>query len=52
LRSREDAALRDALQQAGQGADPLIAEHIAWALSAPVPPAALSSGPLSVGASE
>jgi epoxyqueuosine reductase len=50
LRQREDAALRAALLRAGQGADALVAEHIAWALSAPPAPAALSCGP-SVGAS-
>lgn len=52
LRRRDDAALRAALQRAGQGADAVVAEHIAWALSAPREPAALSSGPLSVGAFE
>jgi len=52
LRVHDDAGLRAALHQAGQGADPLVAEHIAWALSAPAAPAALSSGPLSVGALE
>lgn len=52
LRARDDPALRAALQQAGQGADAMVAEHIAWALSAPSAPAALSSGPLSVGAFE
>ena len=50
LRARDDAALRAALQRAGQGADELVAEHIAWALSAPAAPAALSSPPPSVGA--
>lgn len=55
LRVRDDAGLRAALVLAGQGADALVAEHIAWALSAPPSsaelPAALSSGP-SVGALE
>ncbi len=52
LRLRDAPELRVALQHAGQGADALVAEHIAWALSAPSAPAALSSGPLSVGALE
>jgi epoxyqueuosine reductase len=52
LRQREDAGLRAALQRAAQGADALVAEHIAWALSSSAGPAALSSGPLSVGAFE
>ncbi len=43
LHLRDDAALRAALQRAGEGADALVAEHIAWALSAPAAPAALSS---------
>ncbi len=45
LRQRDDPALRAALQQAGQGADALVAEHIAWALSAPQAAGALSSRP-------
>lgn len=52
LRARDDAPLRAALQRAGQGAGAVVAEHIAWALSAPAAPAALSSGPQSVGAIE
>lgn len=52
LRARDDAPLRAALERAGQGAGAVVAEHIAWALSAPVAPAALSSSPLSVGAFE
>lgn len=52
LRQRDDAPLRAALQRAGQVADAVVAEHIAWALSAKPEPAALSSGPLSVGAFE
>lgn len=52
LRQRDDAPLRAALQRAAQGADPLVTEHIDWALSAPVPAAALSSGVPSVGALE
>jgi epoxyqueuosine reductase len=52
LRVRDDLTLRAALQQARHGADELVAEHIAWALSAPASPAALSSGPLTVGARE
>lgn len=52
LRARDDAPLRAALQRAGQGAGAVVAEHIAWALSAPAAPAALSSGPLSVGVFE
>ena len=50
LRLRDDATLRAALQRAGQGCGALVAEHIGWALSAPVAGAALSSGPPSVGA--
>ncbi|HEY1130045.1 MAG TPA: tRNA epoxyqueuosine(34) reductase QueG [Roseateles sp.] len=50
LRARDDAALRAALQRAGQGADALVAEHLAWALSAPRAAGALSSGPPSAGA--
>jgi len=50
LRARDDADLREALQRAGQGADALLAEHVGWALSAPPPVAALSSGPPSAGA--
>ncbi|MFT7773677.1 tRNA epoxyqueuosine(34) reductase QueG [Roseateles sp.] len=52
LRVRDDAALRAALQRAGQGSDALVAEHIAWALSAPRSAGALSSGTPSVGAFE
>ncbi|MFG6489566.1 tRNA epoxyqueuosine(34) reductase QueG [Roseateles sp. BYS78W] len=52
LRQRDDAALRAALQRAGQGADELVAEHIAWALSAAPDAAALSSGPSPVGVLE
>ncbi|WP_457390492.1 tRNA epoxyqueuosine(34) reductase QueG [Roseateles sp. P5_E1] len=52
LRVRDDSTLRGALQQAGHGADEVVTEHIAWALSAPESPAALSSGPLTVGARE
>ncbi|MFG6413524.1 tRNA epoxyqueuosine(34) reductase QueG [Roseateles sp. DC23W] len=33
LHRRDDARLRAALQRAGQGADALVAEHIAWALA-------------------
>jgi len=33
LRQRDDAALRAALQAAGQGADDLVREHIDWALA-------------------
>ncbi len=43
LHQRDDTALRAALQRAGEGADTLVAEHIAWALSAPAASAALSS---------
>ena len=50
LRTRDDPSLRAALVRAGQGADALVAEHIAWALSAQPPAAALSSGPPPVGA--
>jgi len=52
LRRQDDAALRGALQSAEQGADELVREHIAWALSAPTAVAALSSHPLSVGVTE
>jgi len=52
LRLRDDTALRAALQRAVPGADALVAEHMAWALSAPTRPAALSSEPPSVGAFE
>jgi epoxyqueuosine reductase len=52
LRQRDDTALRAALHRAAHGADALVAEHLAWALSAPAAPAALSSSPLSVGALE
>lgn len=52
LHRQDDAALRDALRRAAQGADALVAEHIAWALSAPAAAAALSSDPLSVGVTE
>lgn len=48
LRAQDDAGLRAALQRAGQGAAPLVQEHMAWALSAPVPALALSSGPPSL----
>ncbi len=50
LRQRDDPALRDALARAGQGADALVAEHVGWALSAPVASATLSSAPPFVGA--
>lgn len=50
LRQADDPELRAALNRAGQGADDLVAEHIAWALSAPPARGALSSGPPSVGA--
>ena len=46
LRRQDDPLLRQALVRAGQGADALVAEHIAWALSAPPPSQALSSDPL------
>ncbi|KQW43345.1 MULTISPECIES: tRNA epoxyqueuosine(34) reductase QueG [unclassified Roseateles] len=52
LRIRDDAGLRAALRRAGQGADALVAEHIAWALSAPPASAALSSEPPCPGATE
>ncbi|NCT84978.1 MAG: tRNA epoxyqueuosine(34) reductase QueG [Comamonadaceae bacterium] len=52
LRAGEDAALRAALQRAGEGTDALVAEHIAWALSAPPGAGALSSGPPDAGVSE
>ncbi len=45
LRQGDDAGLRAALNRAAQGADALVAEHIAWALSAPAAAEALSSGP-------
>jgi epoxyqueuosine reductase len=51
LHVRDDAGLRAALAHAGQGADALVAEHMAWALSAQPASGALSSGP-SVGAPE
>jgi epoxyqueuosine reductase len=50
LRQHDDATLREALRRAGQGADALVVEHIAWALSAPAAAAALSSAPLTNGA--
>lgn len=50
LRQRDNAPLRAALARAGQGADGLVAEHIEWALSAPVASATLSSAPLTNGA--
>ncbi|RZL37925.1 MAG: tRNA epoxyqueuosine(34) reductase QueG [Rubrivivax sp.] len=50
LRQRDDPHLRAALERAGEGAEALVAEHIAWALSAPQPPRPLSSGTSSVGA--
>lgn len=50
LRQADDPELRAALNRAGQGADDLVGEHIAWALSAPPARGALSSGPPSVGA--
>jgi epoxyqueuosine reductase len=50
LRERDDPGLRAALLHAGQGADALVAEHIAWALSATPAAAALSSGPPPAGA--
>jgi epoxyqueuosine reductase len=50
LHAREDAGLRAALQRAGQGADALLGEHIAWGLSSAPASAALSSDPPSVGA--
>lgn len=49
LRRRDDAALRAALQRALPGADALVAEHFAWALSAAGAAAALSSGSLPAG---
>ena len=49
LRQRDEPGLRAALQQAGEGADPVVAEHIAWALSAPDAGGALSSGPPHLG---
>lgn len=52
LRRRDDPALRAALQRAGQGAGALVSEHVAWALSAPCEPGALSSGPPPVGDTE
>ena len=52
LRVRDDAGLRHALARALPEADALVAEHIAWALSAPVPAAALSSPQTVVGAVE
>ncbi len=48
LRTRDDPCLRAVLERAGQGADALVAEHIAWALSAPQASGALSSGPPSL----
>jgi len=45
LRARDDPGLRAALMHVGQGADALVAEHIAWALSAPPSAGALSSRP-------
>jgi epoxyqueuosine reductase len=45
LRQRDDPALRAALQRAAQGADALVAEHVAWALSAPAGAGALTCGP-------
>ena len=50
LRQRDDADLRAALHRAGEGADALVAEHIAWALSAPQAGGALSCDPPHVGA--
>ncbi|MGQ3053729.1 MAG: tRNA epoxyqueuosine(34) reductase QueG [Roseateles sp.] len=52
LRMRDDAGLRAALLRAGQGADALVAEHVAWALSAPAAAAALSSASPCPGATE
>jgi epoxyqueuosine reductase len=49
LRQRDDAGLRAALQRAVEGADAVVAEHIAWALSAPDAGGALSSSPPHVG---
>jgi epoxyqueuosine reductase len=49
LRQRDEPGLRAVLQQAGEGADPVVAEHIAWALSAPDAGGALSSGPPHLG---
>ncbi|MFN3304000.1 MAG: tRNA epoxyqueuosine(34) reductase QueG, partial [Roseateles sp.] len=49
LRRRDDAPLRAALQRALAGVDALVAEHIAWALSAPAGAAALSSLTLPAG---
>lgn len=43
LRAGDDAGLRAALRRAGEGADALVAEHIAWALSAPEAADTLSS---------
>ncbi|WP_193466521.1 tRNA epoxyqueuosine(34) reductase QueG [Roseateles puraquae] len=51
LRQADDAGLRAALNRAAQGADALVAEHIAWALSAPAAADALSSGPPFTGVS-
>ena len=50
LRQRDDASLRAALQRAGEGADALVAEHVAWALSAPQSCPPLSSAMSSAGA--
>ncbi|MFG6466945.1 tRNA epoxyqueuosine(34) reductase QueG [Roseateles sp. BYS87W] len=45
LRRQEDVGLRTALHRAADGADPLVGEHVAWALAAePDPPAAFVSG--------
>ena len=49
LRQRGEPGLRAVLQQAAEGADPVVAEHIAWALSAPDAGGALSSGPPHLG---
>ncbi|HEY9106510.1 MAG TPA: tRNA epoxyqueuosine(34) reductase QueG [Roseateles sp.] len=51
LRRCDDAGLRAALQRAIPHADPLVAEHIAWALSAPAASPSLSSAMSSAGAS-
>jgi epoxyqueuosine reductase len=49
LRQQDDTGLRAALHRAGEGADPLVAEHVAWALSAPQAGGALSCDPPHVG---
>ncbi|RTL46969.1 MAG: tRNA epoxyqueuosine(34) reductase QueG [Burkholderiales bacterium] len=49
LRQRDDPALRAALHRVVEAADDVVAEHVAWALSAPDTGGALSSGPPHVG---